>query len=168
MDVDAFRQLCQQSPPSGSHVLPWSPALVHDSSVAASIRNRTRDERVRGSSENRMGLPGKGNRSRRLLPGLSCPVLSSPVLSQRLSPRLLSPPSHLLLQEEWARRPGRRHDYRNRTRSERDDDHLIHSAVIPGTLPVLSEHRQSRTSVGYPTPSQHMIVQSETCKEKNR
>lgn len=51
------------------------------------------------------------------------------------------------------------------------DDHLIHSAVIPGTflywpLPVLSEHRQSRTSVGYPTPSQHMIVQSETCKEK--
>lgn len=121
-----------------------------------------------------MGLPGKGNRSRRLLPGLSCPVLSSPVLSQRLSPRLLSlPPSHLLLLEEWARHAGRRQDDRNRTRSERDDDHLIHSAVIPGTflywpLPVLSEHRQSRTSVGYPTPSQHMIVQSETCKEKNR
>lgn len=93
MDVDAFRQLCQQSPPSGSHVLPWSPALVHDSSVAASIRNRTRDERVRGSSENRMGLPGKGNRSRRLLPGLSCPVLSFACpLTETLSSSSLPPP----------------------------------------------------------------------------
>lgn len=122
--------------PSGSHVLPWSPALVHDSSVAASIRNRTRDERVRGSSENRMGLPGKGNRSRRLLPGLSCPVLSFACpLTETLSSSSLPPPaSHLLLLEEWARHAGRRHDDRNRTRSERDDDHLIHSAVIPGTF----------------------------------